>query len=70
MEQACARARELPKQEQDAIAAVILREIESEHRWGELFSQPKSADRLAPLGDEALADAGAGDVKKLDLDEL
>ena len=64
MEQAFEKARELPEDEQDAIASIILREIESEHRWDELFSHPKSADLLSNLGDEALAEARAGRVKK------
>lgn len=40
MEKAFEKARELPEDEQDAIASIILQEIESEHRWDELFSHP------------------------------
>ena len=70
MEKAFEKARELPEDEQDAIASIILREIESEHRWNELFSQPKSVDLLSTLADEALAEAGAGRAKKLNVSEL
>ncbi len=70
MEQAFEKARELPEDEQDAIASIILREIESEHRWDELFSHSKSADLLSNLADEALAEARAGRAKKLDVNEL
>ncbi len=70
MEQAIAKASRLPEEEQDAIASIILREIESEARWEELFSQPKSADLLSDLADEALAEARSGRARKLDLDEL
>ena len=70
MEQAIVRARQLPEEDQDAIASIILREIESERRWDALFAHPKSADLLSRLADEALAEARAGRVKKLDVNEL
>ena len=70
MEKAFEKARELPEDEQDAIASIILREIESEHRWDELFSQPMSVDHLSSLADKALAEARAGRAKKLDVNEL
>ena len=70
MEQAMARASQLPDEEQDAIAAILLREIESEQRWDELFLRPESADLLARLADEALAEAQAGRCRELNLDEL
>ena len=70
MEQAIVRARQLPEEDQDAIASIILREIESERRWDALFANPKSADLLSRLADEALAEARAGRVKKLDVNEL
>ena len=44
MEQAILKVRELPEPEQEAIASIILQEIESESRWDELFARPKSAD--------------------------
>ena len=47
MEKAFEKARELPEDEQDAIASIILREIESEHRWDELFSQPMSVKEMS-----------------------
>jgi len=70
MEQAIEKARGLPDEAQDAIASIILREIESEDRWDELFSRPESADTLSRLADEALSEARAGRAKKLDVDEL
>lgn len=70
MEKAFEKARELPEDEQDAIASILLREIESEHRWDELFSHPKSVEILSSLADEALAEARAGRTKKLDVNEL
>jgi hypothetical protein len=70
MEQAIRRARQLPEADQEAIAAIILAEIESEARWQELFARPESAGLLSRMADEALAEARAGRARKLDLDEL
>ncbi len=70
MEKAFEKARELPEDEQDAIASIILLEIESEQRWDELFNHPKSADLLSNLADEALVEARAGRATKLNVNEL
>ncbi len=70
MEKAVAQARALPKDEQDAIAAIMLQEMESERRWSALFADPKSAELLSRLADEALAEAKAGRARKLDVNEL
>jgi hypothetical protein len=70
MEQAIQKARELPERDQEAIASIILQEIESEHRWEELFARPESAELLSRLADEALAEARAGRARKLDVNEL
>ena len=70
MDQAIAKAKQLPEEDQDAIASIILREIESERRWDELFANPKSADLLSRLADEALAEVRAGRARKLDVNEL
>ena len=70
MDQAIARASRLTDEEQNAIASIILREIESEERWDELFAQPKSADLLSRLADEAMSEVQSGRVRKLDLDDL
>jgi hypothetical protein len=70
MDQAIEKAKELPEQDQEAIAATILQEIESERRWNELFSRPESEDLLTRLADEALAEAKAGRARPLDLNDL
>ncbi len=70
MEQAIQKARQLPEGDQEAIASIILQEIESERRWGELFALPKSADLLSRMADEALAEVRAGRASKLDVKEL
>jgi hypothetical protein len=38
LEAAIASAAKLPPQEQDALAALLVAEMESEERWGDLFS--------------------------------
>ena len=63
MEKAFQEVSQLPEEDQKAIASIILQEIESERRWGELFAHPKSADLLSRMADEALADARAGRAK-------
>ena len=70
LEDAIAQAKQLPEEDQEAIASIILREIQSERRWDELFTRPESADLLARLADEALADHRAGLTRKLDINEL
>lgn len=70
MEQAIQRARQLSEPDQEAIAAIILQEIESDQRWDELFARPESADLLSRLADEALAEIRAGRARKLDINEL
>jgi hypothetical protein len=70
MEEAIAKASRLTEDEQDALALIILREIESEERWNELFAQPKSVDVLSRLADEAMSEVQSGRVRKLELDDL
>ncbi len=65
LDQAIAQAKQLPEADQEAIASIILREIESEQRWAELFARPESADLLSRLADEALAEHRAGRTRKL-----
>ena len=57
-------ASKLPEAEQDALAAAILEELESEKRWDELFH--RSADTLAKLAKDALAEDRAGRTRPLD----
>ena len=68
MEKALAEISKLPANEQDALAAIILEEIESERIWNKLFAE--SEDLLSQLADEALAEHRAGKTKPLNLDEL
>ena len=68
LEDAFAEASKLPEQEQDALAAVILEELASEHRWDQAFAD--SADLLAQLADQALAEHRAGKTHVLDPERL
>jgi len=70
MEQAFLKARELSESDQEAIASIILQEIESEGRWEALFARPESAELLSQMADEALDGMRAGRAKKLDINEL
>jgi hypothetical protein len=53
-----AEAAKLPEEEQEAFAAFMLAELESERRWDELFS--RSQDLLATMADEARREYRAG----------
>lgn len=68
LEQAVAQARQLPDSDQDALARLILAEIEAEAQWEELFS--KHPEKVARLADKAWADHEAGNSEPLDPDRL
>ena len=63
LEKVMTEVAKLPDSEQDALAAILLEEIESERRWTELFS--RSQDKLAELAREALSDHAAGRTKPM-----
>ena len=52
LEKAIEAATQLPPEQQDAVAAIILDEISSEQRWDEAFA--KSQDVLSALAQEAV----------------
>ncbi len=68
LEDAIAKVRELPDSEQNAIAQIVLDEIESERRWDELFA--KSPEKLRSLADRVWAEHEAGESEPLDADRL
>ena len=68
LEQAIAKLKNLSANEQDAIAAMILEELEHEHSWDETFA--RSPDLLAFLATEAMAEYSAGKTQELDSDTL
>ena len=68
LEQAIAQLKTLPIDKQDAIATLILEEIEDERRWDESFT--RSPDLLAKLAAEAMVEYRAGKTQELDPDIL
>lgn len=68
LEKVLSEVYKLRPEEQDAIAAVILEELEDERRWNETFA--KSQDRLTQLAHKVRADIKAGRIKKMEIDEL
>ena len=63
-----AEASKLPEQEQEAFAAWILAELESERRWDDLFA--RSQDMLAKMAEEARREYRSGLTEPLDPDKL
>ena len=68
LERVIARLQTLPESEQDAIAAMVLEEIEDDRRWDESFS--RSPDILAKLAASAMAEYRAGKTQELDSETL
>ena len=68
MEKALAEIRKLSDEEQDALASLILVELESERKWAKAFEE--SQDLLSELAEEALKEHRAGKSKLLNLDWL
>jgi len=68
-ERAIEEAHKLSDDEQEAVGAWLLAEIESERRWDELFSGPPS-QALERMAAEALEDFRAGRTSPLDPDRL
>ncbi|MGB3654563.1 MAG: hypothetical protein WBA41_25600 [Rivularia sp. (in: cyanobacteria)] len=54
LQQAIAKLKSLPTTEQDAIAKMILEELEDERKWDESFA--RSPELLAKLAVEAMAE--------------
>ncbi|AHJ27609.1 hypothetical protein PN465_12325 [Nodularia spumigena CS-584] len=68
LEQAIIKLKSLPANEQNAIAAIILEELEEEQQWDEAFS--RSPDALATLATQAMAEHRAGKTQELNPDTL
>ena len=54
----------LPPERQNALAEMILAEIEDERRWAEAFAG--SQDKLAAMAAEAIAEHRAGKTRSMD----
>ncbi|HEX4055227.1 MAG TPA: hypothetical protein VHX86_13265 [Tepidisphaeraceae bacterium] len=68
LEQVIARVGILPEAEQDAIAEIVLAEIEAEHRWEAAIA--KSPEKLGRLADKAWREHEAGQSRELDPEKL
>ena len=68
LEKAISEASKLPEDDQEAIGAWLLAEIESERRWSELFGGPGST--LERMADDALEEHERGLTTPLDPDRL
>ncbi len=68
LEQAIIKLKSLSASQQDAMATIILEELEDELRWDEAFC--RSPDALALLADQAMAEYRAGKTQQLDPDTL
>ena len=68
LEKAIAQVKQLPEEQQNAIAAIILEEIEDEARWDAAFA--RSHDVLARLAVEAEEEDRRGQTRDLDPDAL
>ncbi|MEZ4702954.1 MAG: hypothetical protein R2834_21655 [Rhodothermales bacterium] len=68
LSKAVARARQLPEKQQDAIAALILEEIEDEARWDAAFA--RSPDVLERLAEEAEEEERNGLTEEFDPEAL
>jgi hypothetical protein len=68
LEKALDSIRDLPPSEQDALAQIMLDELESERLWDERFA--KGNERLKVLADKAWAEHQAGESEPLNPDKM
>ena len=68
LEKVLSEVQKLPPEKQDAIAAVILEELEDAQLWDKAFSE--SEDKLSQLAQKVRTDIKAGRIKKMGIDEL
>ncbi len=68
LERAFAQAAKLPERDQEALATLLMEEMESEKKWDEAFAS--SQDLLAQMADEALAEHRRGGTRPLDVGTL
>ena len=68
LKQAFEAASKLPEDEQNALAALILEEVEAEGDWQKSFEA--NQEQLGRLADEALDDHRKGRTRLLDPDKM
>ena len=70
LQEAFEKAGKLSEGEQDRIARLLLKEMESEQRWDELFATPESEAFLERMAEETLSEHRAGLAEPLSLGDL
>ncbi len=68
LEKVIAKVQQLPSEDQDAVAQLILDELEDEQRWDEAFA--RSPTTLSRLAAKVREDINAGKIKSLGMDEV
>jgi hypothetical protein len=68
LQRALSELQKRPSADQDAIAALILDELDDDRHWDESFA--RSQDKLATLARQARAAVEAGQVRQAGWDEL
>ena len=68
LEKAVAAAATRPPDEQDALASLLLSELEAENRWAEVLR--KDPAKLQRLAEQALEEVRADRITELDPDRL
>ena len=68
LEKVLTEVHKLPPEKQDAIAAVILEELEDAQLWDKAFSE--SENKFSQLAQKVRTDIKAGRIKKMGIDEL
>jgi hypothetical protein len=68
LEKVISKLKTLPTNEQDAIATMILDELDDERHWDESFA--RSPGLLARLAAEAMTEYHAGKTQELDPEKL
>jgi hypothetical protein len=68
LQNAVTKAQRLPPPEQDALAQMMIEEMEGEAKWEAVLA--KSPEKLAKLSDQAWAEHEAGGTRPLNLDQL
>jgi hypothetical protein len=68
LKQAFDEASKLPREEQDALAEVLLADLAAETKWAALFESSQS--KLGELGDQALAEFRQGKTRPFNQRDL
>ena len=64
LERAFSKAANLPEEEQDMLAKILLEDLAAEDKWDEALAN--SPDKLATLADEALTEFEQGETRPLE----